>query len=45
MQGGGSIVGIGLVAGKRVVISASDSALKGGTVSPMAALTSGGPAR
>jgi geranyl-CoA carboxylase beta subunit len=35
VQGGGSIVGIGLVAGKRVVISASDSALKGGTISPM----------
>ena len=35
VQGGGSIVGIGLVAGKRAVISASDSALKGGTVSPM----------
>ena len=35
VQGGGSIMGIGLVAGKRVVISASDSALKGGTVSPM----------
>ena len=35
VQGGGSIVGIGLVSGKRVVISASDSALKGGTVSPM----------
>jgi geranyl-CoA carboxylase beta subunit len=35
VQGGGSIVGIGVVAGKRVVISASDSALKGGTVSPM----------
>ncbi|HET8869188.1 MAG TPA: carboxyl transferase domain-containing protein, partial [Aquabacterium sp.] len=33
--GGGSIVGIGVVAGKRVVISASDSSLKGGTVSPM----------
>ena len=33
--GGGSIVGIGQVAGKRVLISASDSALKGGTVSPM----------
>ncbi|HEY8973069.1 MAG TPA: carboxyl transferase domain-containing protein, partial [Burkholderiaceae bacterium] len=32
VQGGGSIVGIGLVSGKRVVISASDSALKGGTV-------------
>jgi geranyl-CoA carboxylase beta subunit len=35
VQGGGSIVGIGVVAGKRVLISASDSALKGGTVSPM----------
>jgi geranyl-CoA carboxylase beta subunit len=35
VMGGGSIVGIGQVAGKRVMISASDSALKGGTVSPM----------
>jgi hypothetical protein len=35
VMGGGSIVGIGTVAGKRVLISASDSALKGGTVSPM----------
>ena len=33
--GGGSIVGIGVVAGKRVLVSASDSALKGGTVAPM----------
>jgi geranyl-CoA carboxylase beta subunit len=33
--GGGSIVGIGIVAGKRVMVSASDSALKGGTVAPM----------
>ena len=33
--GGGTIVGIGTVSGKRVLISASDSALKGGTVSPM----------
>jgi len=33
--GGGSIVGIGVVAGKRVLISASDSAIKGGTVAPM----------
>ncbi|HRI17253.1 MAG TPA: carboxyl transferase domain-containing protein [Burkholderiaceae bacterium] len=33
--GGGSIVGIGTVAGKRCLISASDSALKGGTVAPM----------
>ncbi len=35
IQGGGSIVGIGVVAGKRVVVSASDSAVKGGTVAPM----------
>jgi geranyl-CoA carboxylase beta subunit len=35
VQGGGSIVGIATVAGKRVLISASDSALKGGTISPM----------
>jgi geranyl-CoA carboxylase beta subunit len=35
VQGGGSIVGIGTVAGKRVVISASDSAVKGGTIAPM----------
>ncbi|MDC8785418.1 acyl-CoA carboxylase subunit beta [Roseateles koreensis] len=33
--GGGSVVGIGTVAGKRVMISASDSAIKGGTVAPM----------
>ncbi len=33
--GGGSIVGIGVVAGKRVMVSASDSAVKGGTVAPM----------
>jgi geranyl-CoA carboxylase beta subunit len=33
--GGGSIVGIGVVAGKRCVIAASDSAVKGGTVPPM----------
>jgi geranyl-CoA carboxylase beta subunit len=33
--GGGSIVGIGVVAGKRVLISASDSAVKGGTIAPM----------
>jgi geranyl-CoA carboxylase beta subunit len=35
VQGGGSIVGIGVVAGKRVVVSASDSAVKGGTIAPM----------
>ena len=33
--GGGSIVGIGVVAGKRCLISASDSAIKGGTIPPM----------
>jgi geranyl-CoA carboxylase beta subunit len=33
--GGGSIVGIGVVAGVRCVISASDSGVKGGTVAPM----------
>ncbi len=33
--GGGSIVGIGQVSGKRCVIFASDSAVKGGTVPPM----------
>ena len=35
VMGGGSIVGIGQVGGKRVMVSASDSALKGGTVSPL----------
>ncbi|WP_374676171.1 acyl-CoA carboxylase subunit beta [Ideonella sp.] len=33
--GGGAIVGLGQVAGRRVVVSASDASLKGGTVSPM----------
>ncbi|MBL8331153.1 MAG: acyl-CoA carboxylase subunit beta [Rubrivivax sp.] len=35
VMGGGSIVGIGTVAGKRVLVSASDSGIKGGTVAPM----------
>lgn len=35
IMGGGSIVGIGVVAGRRVIVSASDSAIKGGTISPM----------
>jgi geranyl-CoA carboxylase beta subunit len=35
VQGGGSIVGIGTVCGKRVLVSASDSAIKGGTIAPM----------
>lgn len=33
--GGGSIVGIGVVAGRRCIVSASDSGVKGGTVAPM----------
>lgn len=33
--GGGSILGIGYVSGVRCVVSASDSAIKGGTVAPM----------
>jgi geranyl-CoA carboxylase beta subunit len=33
--GGGSVVGIGVVAGKRCIVSAHDSALKGGTIAPM----------
>jgi geranyl-CoA carboxylase beta subunit len=35
VMGGGSVVGIGVVAGRRVLVSASDSAIKGGTVPPM----------
>ena len=35
VMGGGSITGIGTVAGKRVAILASDSAIKGGAISPM----------
>ena len=35
VQGGGSIVGIGVVSGIRCLVSASDSAVKGGTVAPM----------
>lgn len=35
VMGGGSIVGLGRVAGKQVLISASDSAIKGGTIAPM----------
>jgi geranyl-CoA carboxylase beta subunit len=36
VMGGGSIVGIGVVSGKRVLVSASDSAIKGGTSHPWA---------
>ena len=35
VQGGGLIVGIAQVAGKRVLISANDAAIKGGTIAPM----------
>jgi len=34
-SGGGAVMGIGVVSGKRCVISASDSAIKGGTVAPL----------
>src|SRR5215475_779920 len=35
VMGGGLITGIGVVSGKRVLVSANDSAIKGGTISPM----------
>jgi geranyl-CoA carboxylase beta subunit len=35
VMGGGLIIGIGVVSGKRVLVSANDSAIKGGTISPM----------
>jgi len=35
IMGGGTIAGIGVVAGRRCVISASDSGIKGGTIPPM----------
>ena len=35
VMGGGSITGIGVVQGKRVVVSANDAAIKGGTVPPL----------
>lgn len=35
IMGGASIAGIGVVAGKRCIVSASDSAIKGGTIPPM----------
>jgi geranyl-CoA carboxylase beta subunit len=35
VMGGGSIAGIGVVAGKRCIVGASDSGIKGGTVAPM----------
>jgi len=35
IAGGGSVVGIGYVAGRRCMVTASDSAIKGGAISPM----------
>jgi geranyl-CoA carboxylase beta subunit len=35
VMGGGGIHGIGFIAGKRCLIAANDSAIKGGTVAPM----------
>ncbi len=35
VMGGGSIVGIGVVQGRRCLITVNDSAVKGGTVAPM----------
>lgn len=35
VMGGGSITGIGVVRGTRVVVSANDAAIKGGTVPPL----------
>ena len=35
VMGGGTIAGIGVVSGKRAIVLASDSAIKGGTISPM----------
>ena len=33
--GGGSVIGIGIVAGRRVLVTTSDAAIKGGAISPM----------
>jgi geranyl-CoA carboxylase beta subunit len=35
IMGGGSIAGIGVVSGRRCIVSASDSGIKGGTIPPM----------
>ena len=35
IMGGGTIAGIGIVAGRRCIVSASDSAIKGGTIPPI----------
>ncbi len=44
-SGGGSVVGIGLVAGVRCVISASDSGIKGGAIAPAGLARACGPRR
>lgn len=35
ISGGGNVVGIGFVSGRRCMVTASDSAIKGGAISPM----------
>ena len=35
VMGGGAIVGVGVVAGRRCMVTANDSAVKGGTTAPM----------
>ena len=35
VMGGGTIAGIGMVAGRRAIVSASDSGIKGGTIPPI----------
>jgi len=35
IMGGGTIAGIGVVAGKRAIVAASDSGIKGGTIPPI----------
>ncbi|MEM7152107.1 MAG: carboxyl transferase domain-containing protein [Myxococcota bacterium] len=35
ISGGSNVIGIGFVAGRRCMVSASDSAIKGGAISPM----------
>jgi geranyl-CoA carboxylase beta subunit len=35
IAGGGNVIGIGFVSGRRALVTASDSAIKGGAISPM----------
>jgi len=35
IMGGGNVVGVGQVAGRQVLVTANDSAIKGGSISPM----------